>query len=209
VLCRNNNGGYTASEDDFAGLDVTKDNRLKEFNRPSFSQAEVISATHLSEKTLQNYLARYEEALGLSATAPGKGQRRLYSTSDAIFLAAMTAISGFGLAPLRAAHFANHVRAWAQIEARRYYEGGFIHLPDQLFGVSAPFEGNESDLMIQASTFEEINAWAKEYGHHAILILDGKRIAQETARELWARYQLTSIDNHEDWEKARFKPAEE
>lgn len=198
-----------ADENDFAGLDQKNDNRLKEFNRPSFCQAEVISATRLSEKTLQNYLARYEEALGLSAPAPGKGQRRLYSTSDAIFLAAMTAVSGFGLAPLRAALFANHVRAWAQIEARKYYEGGFVHLPDQLFGISAPFEGNESDLMINASTFEEINAWAKEYGHHAILILDGKRIAQETAHKLWARYEWTRIDNPEDWEKARFKPAEE
>ena len=50
---------------------------------------------------------------------------------------------------------------------------------------------------------------APEYGHHAILILDGKRIAQETARRRWARYEWTRIEKPEDREKARFKSAED
>jgi hypothetical protein len=143
----------------------------------------------------------------LSAPAPGKGQRRLYSAADAVYLAAVRAISVFGLAPSMAVLLANHIRAWAVVEARRYYEGGFVYLPDQLFGFCSPFEGNESNLMIHAATFDEIQAWAKEYGHNAMLVVDGKRIAQETARKLWEPYEWTRIDNPEDWktvdEKAR------
>jgi hypothetical protein len=185
-------------DDTFADLDRANDYRLAEFNRPSFTQAEVISSTGLTEKRIQNYLARYEGEMSLSVPPPGRGQRRRYSAADAVYLATVRAMSDFGLAPSTAVLLANHVRAWAVVQARRYYEGGFVYLPEQLFGFCSPFEGNESNLMIHAATSEGIQAWAKKYGHDAILIVDGKRIAQETARRLWERYQWTRIDNPED-----------
>lgn len=197
------------NENNFADLERAKDKRLAEFNRPSFSQAELVSAVGLPEKTLQNYLARYEEEMHLSAPAPGKGQRRLYSAGDAVLLAATKAVAGFGLAPSASVLFANHVRAWAIIEARRYYEGGFVHLPTQFFGFCPRSEENQSELMVQGATYEEIRAWAEEYGHQAVLIIDGKRVAQDVTRKLWARYEWVRIDKPEDWEKAKFKPAEE
>src|ERR1035437_9785981 len=117
------------NENNFDGLDRAKDYRLAQFSHPCFSQAELVIAVGLPEKTLQNYLARYEEDMHLSAPAPGKGQRRLYSAGDAVLLAAMKAVAGFGLAPLAAVLFGNHVRAWAIIKAPLHYEAGFVGLP--------------------------------------------------------------------------------
>lgn len=200
------------NENNFAAPDKVKDYRLAHFSRPSFSQAEIINATGLNEKTIQNYLARYEDKMNLSAPAPGKGQRRLYSAADAVLLAAMRAIAGFELPPLKAVLFANHVRAWATVEARRYYECGFDYLPARFFAFCPSSEGNESELMIHGETFQEIQHWASEYGHGVVLIVDGKRIAQDVTRKLWARYEMVKIDNPNDpacWEKARFKPADQ
>lgn len=208
------------NEDIVGGVDKVQGYRLAEFCRPSFSQAEVLSATGLSEKTIQNYLARYEEEMHLSAPAPGKGRSRLYSAADAVFLAAVRAISAFGLAPSTAIFLAHHVRPWALAQAQHYYQNGFVHLPDRLFGFCPPFrasfrqggEGNDSNLIIHAATFDEIQAWAKEYGHPGLLVIDGARIARETINKLWARYEMVEINNPNDpacWEKARFKPAEE
>ena len=196
-------------ENAFAGLDRAKDYRLAQFNRPCFTQAELVIAVGLPEKTLQNYFARYEKEMHLSAPAPGKGQRRLYSAGDAVLLAAMKAVAGFGLAPLAAVLFGNHVRAWAIIKAPLHYEAGFVGLPTQFFGFCARSEQNQSELMVQGGTYEEIRTWAEEYGHQAILIIDGKRVAQDVTSKLWARYELVRIEKPEDWEKARFKPAEE
>ncbi|HEU0140321.1 MAG TPA: hypothetical protein VFQ79_11435, partial [Bryobacteraceae bacterium] len=145
-------------------LDQVQAYRLAEFRRPSFAAAEIIHATGLPEKTLQNYLARYEDAMQLSAPAPGKGQRRMYSAADAVYLAAVRAIANFGVAPSAAILLANHVRAWVMTEARWRYECGFTGLPAQYFGFGPKTDGNGVDLMVQGAG-PEIQSWAAEHGH--------------------------------------------
>ena len=178
-----------ANDNLIADLTKFEDYRLAEFRRPSFSRAEIKCATGLTEKTLQNFFARYGAKMRLSAPAPGKGRSNLYSASDAVLLSAVRALTDFEIPPPTAILLAHHVRTWVVAEARRYYQNGFVHLPDQLFGVLPPLYGGKENLVIQAATVDELWAAAKKRGHRALLVLDGARLARETIDKLWARYQ--------------------
>ena len=165
--------------------------RIEEFNMPMFTQAAIIVATGMSEQIIQKYWGRYEAEMRLSAPAPGRGNRRLYSLADAVFLAAIKSITELGLPPLKAMYTANCIRAWAQMEAGKHFVlRKFVHLPIQYFALCPQLVG----YIIRGRSPDAILAKCDDA---AVLIVDGSRIVEETNRALVALTERRSPEQND------------
>lgn len=155
----------------------------QELTIPRFSQADVVTATGLPAKTLQNYSER--EVFEVYSPNPGKGQRRLYSVADIVLLAGMKAVSGFDIPPRTAGNFANHVRAWMLVETSRYRNTE--RLPEWFFlfcPAKRDDEANLPDMMLQGADLAALTERASQEGHLAFLLINGKRLITETLKRL-------------------------
>lgn len=162
----------------------------KQLIEPRYTQSQVLAATRLSEKTLQNYIAREQfEMYSDFANRPGRGQRRFYSASDVVLLAAMRDLSLYSIPPSVMGNYANSVRAWLLTDGSRSQSAvgdAISGLPNRYFLFVPP---PEADIALAANSWEDLGALAEEWGYNAYIILNGKQLVARTIHSLQLRDQ--------------------
>ena len=160
---------------------------LEQFEAPTWSLEDVAQAADCTRKFVHNNLTRLSsEILQLQIEKVGKGHKRLFSASEAVFFAALAELSRLAIPPSKAATVAGPVRRWASEPNRiLYYESYFRGLKSAYVLVHR-FDDDD----VEPVWCESLAVLTEQSEQVSFVVIDVALLVKVTIEKLWAPYLL-------------------
>ena len=169
----------------------------KDLIEPRYTQSQVLVAARLTEKTLQNYIAREHFLVYSDFVNPGRGQRRFYSAVDVVLLAAMGELALFSIPPSVAGIYANSIRGWLLVNGSRSQTrvGDAVSGLPSTFFLFAPPSDSVEQVSLCADSWSSLEAEIERFGDlNSYVIVNAKQLVTRVIHRLQIRQDPKNVE---------------